>query len=207
MSRANPPAPASPVAVEVSWRDSVHVWIRRDAQAPPRYSVRFSVDQGEGVLKWPGMVGRVDAAAALSGAVAGLDGDDLHALFLLVREGVGAPWVELPVWPADQPEPLEAPTGTWHPVPVEPELTTDVTDVGAVRPRESADDVSLLPDAETDTETTLAVAAVEVGPAEPAPAPKAGSALVKSLVQRIRQQDQELAALRARVAELEAQLS
>ena len=209
-----------------------HIWLRVDALEPLTCSVRFSLEEGEGYLDWgqPPATGRRGTARA--GAAGGLSIGDLPQLTLVVHPGGQRPVARYPLRLPSLPAEARARPGTWvqvdpsgldhestdlvfatdvlegdfdHPEPDVAELEDDPSHATAVAVEHihtgELDELDELDELITD------VGAVPLSPPAPertpVPArPGGGSALVRSLVQRIRQQEEEIKSLKQQLAAL-----
>ena len=188
---------------------TVTVWLRQDAAQPKVYSARFRIVGGCGWFRWP-YAAFVEAPVAVSsGTAGGLHAEDALGLLLRFKVGGELHWRDLRVAPGGVPMAVGHTPGKWVELPVSAEQSVDEpTDVTASA---AVDDLStenlpfpVTPSEEDDDEIDLILEPVETLPGKPKVASRGGSALVRSLVTRIRQQETEIAALKRRILELEA---
>ena len=189
----------------------VTVWLRQDDAGPPVYSARFRIDGGRGWLKWPSSPSVGVPLAAPTGTAGGLYLEDVLGLKLRFKLGGGRTWREVTVFPSGVPTRVSKAPGRWVEISLSPDHDGDEPTDMAPAPTPIADE-----DPVTDTLPPRTVAVEEEGddadilepaatlPGAPTPSARGGSALVRSLVVRIRQQEAEIAALKKRIAELEA---
>lgn len=200
---------------------AVRFWLRVDSLEPLSCSVRFSLREGEGYLDWGDGPSAGAGRAARTASAGGLTGADLSHLALVVLPGAGLQGGRMSVSVPSLPAAARSAVGSW--VELDSELMLEVEDTDLVfslnvvapasvvvprRPTMSdcaLDSAQLRPlmvevMEEPDSEVSPAGAPVPPPP-EPEPAPS-GSALVRSLVQRIRQQEEEIKSLRQELAAL-----
>lgn len=195
------------------------IWIRVDALEPLACSVRFSLHEGEGYLEWGHGPTSGPRGVSRTGAAGGLSAVELPRLELVVPARQERHALKLSSLPAG----ARTSIGSWVEVELDAEPEGDVTDlVFAIDVLETGHS-GLEPDvAEIEESAPPPVAVVAFDdepdeldtdltaspPAPPAPTVSqpgsAGSALVRSLVQRIRQQEEEIKSLKAQLAALQA---
>jgi len=209
-----------------SRRFPARLWLRVDALEPLTCSVRFSLDQGEGYLVWRAAPESTARAGSRTGAAGGLTIADLPALTLVHRPHPSRLWERTPLPLPQLPADARTRLGEWVAVDpaanpeadatdlvfatdvLETDLPDDDTgpDVAELEssptpvPVEITDDIDVL-----DEAITLPGTAME--PADTPSRPGASSStLVRSLVRRIRIQEEEIKALKLQVASLQTRL-
>lgn len=177
--------------------------LRREAQQPPCWSVRFELSAGLAWLRLPGGWGRTAESAARSGAASGLRAAELAQVDLMLRSDNGgwAPWRVI-----EGIDPMGLPIGRW----VTLERQGAPVDQDALFEELVVIDAMEDPDDWSDELGELEESITELGRPElpPAPgdaaAPEAPASLVRSLVLRIRQQERLIAQLKEQVIRLGA---
>jgi hypothetical protein len=194
MSR--PPAPALPT-------QTVRLELRREAQQPPCWSVRFELSAGMAWLRLPGGWSRTAESAARSGAASGLRAAELAQVDLMLRHEAGSwtPWRVI-----EGIDPMSLPVGRW--VTLEPTTEADRQDalfeeLVVIDGMEDPDDWSEEMGELEESITELGRPDLPPAPGDAA-APEAPASLVRSLVLRIRQQERLITQLKEQVIRLGA---
>jgi len=194
MSR--PPALALPT-------QTVRLELRREAQQPPCWSVRFELSAGMAWLRLPGGWSRTAESAARSGAASGLRAAELAQVDLMLRHEAGswAPWRVI-----EGNDPMSLPVGRW--VTLEPTTEADRQDalfeeLVVIDGMEDPDDWSEEMGELEESITELGRPDLPPAPGDAA-APEAPASLVRSLVLRIRQQERLITQLKEQVIRLGA---
>ena len=194
MSR--PPALALPT-------QTVRLELRREAQQPPCWSVRFELSAGMAWLRLPGGWSRTAESAARSGAASGLRAAELAQVDLMLRHegGSWAPWRVI-----EGIDPMSLPIGRW--VTLEPTTEADRQDalfeeLVVIDGMEDPDDWSEEMGELEESITELGRPDLPPAPGDAA-APEAPASLVRSLVLRIRQQERLITQLKEQVIRLGA---
>lgn len=180
---------------------TVKLELRREAQDPPCWSVRFELSAGLGWLRLPGGWSRTAESAARSGAASGLRAAELAQVDLMLRHDGGswAPWRVI-----EGVDPLSLPLGRW--VTLDPRAEPAAQD--ALFEELVVIDAMEDPDDWSDEIGELEESITELGRPElqPAPgdaaAPEAPASLVRSLVLRIRQQERLISQLKEQIIRL-----
>lgn len=188
--------------------ERVTVWLRQDAVQPSVYSARFRIHSGCGWFKWPSASLAGIPAAVSAGTAGGLHLED--ALGLVLRFKVdGRGWRDVTVLSSGVPSGVDREPGEWVEVSLSADAAADEpTDVASAPDLDNLSTESLplqvTPLEEEEDGSDLILEPLDTLPGKPRLASRGGSALVKSLVTRIRQQETEIAALKRRIVELEA---
>lgn len=212
-------------------RFPARIWMRVDALEPLTCSVRFAMTMGFGRLTWGGADSRDIQPAVVAGTAAGLTAADLSALSLAVGHACSDAQQVWPLGLRRLPSQGRSRVGEWVEIDVTTDNIDESTDIvaafgldgvespadGVVHPGGSPKDTfgAAVPVAEstraspqsfgrTETHPGPSPAATGVRSLRPPEPPR--SELVRSLVRRIREQDEALKALRHEVAALRSQL-
>lgn len=211
-------------------RFPARIWMRVDALEPLTCSVRFAMTMGLGRLTWDGADSRDVQPAVVAGTAAGLTAADLSALSLAVGHAYSDAQQVWPLGLRRLPSQGRSRVGEWVEIDVTTDSVDESTDIvaafgldsvespadGLVRPGEVqegsfgaavpvAESTCASPQSFGRTETHPGPAAAKVRSLRLAEPPR--SELVRSLVRRIREQEEALKALRHEVADLRSQLA
>ena len=216
----------------VASRFPARIWMRVDALEPLTCSVRFAMTMGLGRLSWGGADPQNVQPAVVAGTAAGLCAADLSALSLAVGHASSDAQQVWPLKLRRLPSQGRSRVGEWVEIDVVADNLDESTDIvsavgfdgveaevdGPVGPggeqAETAGAAIRIAECtraspqsfdRTATHPGPSPAAAGVGSLRPVEPPR--SELVRSLVRRIREQDETLKALRQEVAELRSQLA
>ena len=215
----------------VASRFPARIWMRVDALEPLTCSVRFAMTMGLGRLSWGGADPQHVQPAVVAGTAAGLCAADLSALSLAVGDASSDAQQVWPLGLRRLPSQGRSRIGEWVEIDVAAENLDESTDIVAAVGLDGVEAAAEGPVSSGGEKAETSGATVRVAGSTRAssqsldrtathPGPRTAAAvgslrsgepprseLVRSLVRRIREQDETLKALRQEVAELRSQLA